>query len=302
MAIPRYAASLLITVWITVTLTFFLLRVLPGDAITAQLSQAGAADETIQFAREQLGLEKPIGEQYIRYLTALLRGNLGVSLVSNQPVDHLITQRIQPTLMLTVSAMTLASVAGVAVGIAAAFDFVPGQIARSVMYLSISTPIYWTGTLAILLFSVHLGWFPSSGTGRLENLILPTAVLGFNTMGEIARIVQVNILETLQGQFVLTARSRGLPEARILLWHVFRVGLIPVVTVIALQTGFLLSGTVITESLFVRPGIGRLLLDSTIQQDYPVVQGIVVISAIGYSLLNTCADILYYFIDPRLRS
>lgn len=300
LGIVRNLVILVTTIWLTVTLTFLLLRVLPGDAVTAQLTQAGASAQAIAATRDQLGLSKPIWEQYRYYISALLRGDMGSSLVNNQPVEYLISQRIQPTLNLTVSAIMIAITAGICIGTLSSYDFLPGYLARGLLYLSISTPIYWTGTLAILIFSVYLGWFPSTGTGRLEHLILPGTVLGFHTMGEIARIVQVKIYEVRNAPFVVTARSKGLSEARILGIHILRVGLMPVVSVTALQIGFLLSGAVITESLFVRPGIGQLLLDSTIHQDYPVVQGVVILSAVSYSILSLLADAIYYTIDPRL--
>ena len=154
--------------------------------------------------------------------------------------------------------------------------------------------------MAIVLFSAKLGWLPSTGTGRLEHLVLPVSVLGFHTMGGIGRVTQASVADARQASFVWVARSKGLPESHLVWRHILRVGLLPVITVTALQMGFLLSGTVITESLFVRPGIGRLLLNSVIEQDYPIVQGVVILSAVVYVILNTLADFLYRLVDPRI--
>ena len=289
-----------LTIWLTATLTFFTLRVLPGDAIYTQLAQGGASLADIEETQAQMGLDAPVTVQYFRFITGLVRGDLGDSLLSQYPVNEMIKERFQPTALLAVSTIVIAAIAGIGLGIAGAFDSIFSLFARFLITLSISTPIYWTGTLAIVVFSAQLHWFPSTGTGRLEHLILPVGVLAFHTMGGIARVVQVNVIEVRHMAFVWVARSKGLPERVIILRHILRVGLLPAITVIALQTGFLLSGTVITESLFVRPGIGRLLLDSVIKQDYPIVQGIVILSAILYITLNTLADIVQRFIDPRI--
>jgi peptide/nickel transport system permease protein len=203
-----------------------------------------------------------------------------------------------PTLTLAVPALVLASVLGTVLGVVGALR--GGGLARVLTSLALSTPIYWTGTLAIYVFTVQLGVLPSAGAGRLSQLVLPVGVLGFHTAGAIARLTQTHVRAALNAAFVQVARSKGLRERQVLLRHVLRVGLLPIVQVIALQAGFLLSGTVITEMLFVRPGMGKLLYDSTLKQDYPVVQGIVIVSAVVYTLLNTLADLLYPLLDPRV--
>jgi ABC-type dipeptide/oligopeptide/nickel transport system permease component len=172
--------------------------------------------------------------------------------------------------------------------------------ARVVTSLSLSTPIYWTGTIAIFVFSAQLDLLPSAGAGRLSQLILPVGVLGFHTSGAVARVTHANVRETLGADFVRAARAKGLPNHIVIWRHVLRASLLPVVTMIALQAGFLFSGTVITESLFVRPGIGRVLLDAIIRQDYPVVQGAAIFTALIYVLFNTLADGLYHLLDPRV--
>jgi peptide/nickel transport system permease protein len=211
-------------------------------------------------------------------------------------------QHLVPTITLALNALIVASVGGLLLGVLGALELRRGisALARGIIDLSLSTPIYWTGTIAIYIFSAQLGLLPSAGAGRVSQLILPVAVLGFHTAGAIARVVQANVRDTLDADFVRVARAKGLSERAVIWRHVLRASLLPVVTVIALQAGFLLSGTVITESLFVRPGIGRLMLDAVTAQDYPVVQGVVIFAAIVYAVLNVMADTLYRIVDPRV--
>lgn len=297
-------ARLLSTVavlWLAATLAFFALRILPGDAVTAQLAQSGASQAVIEQRRAEQGLTAPLWAQYGQYLGGLLRGDLGVSLLSGQPVSEMIAQQVIPTLQLGGLALVTAAALGLILGSFGALDVGWGVsfAARLIINLSLSTPLFWTGTAAIFIFSVWLDVLPSSGGARLSQLVLPVAVLGFHTAGAIARVAGSSVRAVRGADFVRTARAKGLPELLITLRHILRVGLIPVIAVVALQAGFLLGGTVITESLFVRPGIGRLLLDSTLRQDYPVVQGIVLLSAFSYTLLNLTADVLSRLIDPR---
>jgi peptide/nickel transport system permease protein len=294
--------STLGVVWLAATLAFLALHVLPGDAITAQLLDSGAPDEVILQQRMERGLTDPLLLQYVHYLAGLARGDLGTSLLNGEPVRDLILQQLPSTLTLALAAAAVAIVMGITLGCAAALDLNWGlaAAARVCINLALGTPIYWTGTLAIYVFTVQLGLLPSGGGGRLSQLVLPVGVLGFHTAGAIARVVQASIRETKRADFVRTARAKGLPERAILLRHMLRAGLLPVVTVIGLQIGYLIGGTVITESLFVRPGLGRLLLDATLRQDYPVVQGIVIVGAVIYSVLNAVTDLVYRLIDPRV--
>jgi peptide/nickel transport system permease protein len=289
-------------IWLAATLAFIALRVLPGDALLSQLSQAGVEETVIQQQREAAGLTNTIPVQYVRFLVGLVRGDLGTSLLSGQHVTEMIAQQLMPTVVLALGALALALLLGVSLGYLGALDGASGLpgIARFLMNAAISTPIYWTGTLAIFVFTVQLNLLPSGGAGRLSQLVLPVLVLGFHTSGSIGSVVQASIRDVRGADFVRGARAKGLTETHIALRHVLRAGLLPVMTVVALQAGFLLSGVVVTESLFARPGLGKLLLDSTLRQDYPVVQGIVVLSAIFYTLLNTTADVLYSLADPRV--
>jgi peptide/nickel transport system permease protein len=290
-------------IWLAVTLAFFALRVLPGDAIQSQLAQVGVDETVIQERRAEQGLMDPIGIQYLRFISGVLRGDFGYSLLSREPIADIIAPSLLPTVTLALGALILASLLGIALGVIAALRVGGGisLFARLLTNLSLSTPIYYTGTLAIYIFSVLLGWLPSAGASSFNHLILPVSVLGFHTAGSIARVTQANVRDVLDAEFIRVARAKGLRERDVILRHALRAALLPVVQVIALQAGFLLSGAVITESLFVRPGIGRLLLDATLQQDYPLVQGIVVLSAVTYAMLNMLADTIRHLLDPRVR-
>lgn len=291
-----------LVVWLAVTLAFVALRLLPGDAIDAQLAQVGAGELEIAQRRAQLGLDAPPLSQYGRFWAGLLVGDWGVSLSNGQPVLALIAAQLPPTLTLALSAATLASLLGVTLGTLAALgpDLVRA-VASGLLALALGAPIYWTGTLVMVLFAAQWGWLPATGSGSAAHLVLPVSVLAFHTMGEIGQVTRANVSALADAPYVRYARSRGLPESLIARRHVLRVALSPVMAVIALQIGFLLGGTVITESLFARPGLGRLLLDSVLARDFPVVQGLVMLAALVYVTLNAAADLAQSYLDPRLR-
>lgn len=298
--IRRLAASLGV-IWLAATLAFFALRVLPGDAVQAQLLGSGASASAIAERRAALGLDDPALVQYGRWLAGIGQGSLGVSLLDGQPVAAMIGQRLAPTLALALSALLVAVVLGICLGGTAGLERGKGsRLAALLLDLALSMPMYWTGTLAIWLFAVQLGWLPFSQSSDVQGLILPAVVLGFHSAGAIGRVFSASVREAKDADFVRTARAKGLPEHAVLSRHIARASLLSAVTVIALQAGFLLSGIVITETLFVRPGIGRLLLDSVLRQDYPVVQGIVVWMAIVYTAVNAAADVIYALVDPRV--
>jgi peptide/nickel transport system permease protein len=293
----------LLIIWGAVTLAFLMLRILPGDAVTNQLIQIGASPEAITQQRAVLGLDEPLAVQYLRYLLNLLHGDLGYSYLSRQPVSRLILEQFAPTLVLSGSALIVAIVTGFTLGTVGILWQArwPGRIANAISVLALSTPIYWTGTISIYVFSSLLGWLPATGSGSVAHLLLPVLVLGFHVAGSIARITKTSVQTTLNAHFVRTAYAKGLRPAQIFLTHVIRPSLPPIVSIIALQTGFLLGGTVITEMIFARQGIGQLLQHAVLDQDYPVVMGVVVLAAVTYSLVTTLADLAHGLLDPRIR-
>ncbi len=290
----RHLLSAGLTLWLAVTLTFFALRLLPGDALDAQFAQSGVSQAVIEQRREAFGLDKPISLQYIHFLRDLSRGDLGDSLYSGQTVTTMIYQRLGSTVMLAGWSLLLAIAMGLGGGILAATDGIGASVARLLIDLSVSVPIYWTGTLVLFVLVAAIG-------GQRQ-LIWPVLVLSFHTAGAIARLLQTEVRQILDAPFVRTAYGKGLPAYRILGEHVLRPALPVVLQVIALQAGALLSGTVITETLFSRSGLGLMLWNATLERDYPVIQGVIIIVAAFYVALNTLADVLSQLADPRLRA
>jgi peptide/nickel transport system permease protein len=297
------AIRLLLTLWLAVTLAFFALRILPGDVITAQMEGIGATDEQIAARRAALGLDRPVGEQYAEYIGGLLRGDLGESMLTGLSVAEMIASQFGSTLALACGAMIAAVTFGVLSGMAAALGSRPVRwIARTLITLALAAPTYWTATLAIYLVAVEWRLLPSTSEGNsVRALILPCLVLGYSISGSIARVTSARIGEIRHADHIRTARGKGLRERRIVSAHMLRPVIAPILSVIALQFGFLLGGTVITEMIFARRGVGRVLLDAALNRDYTVVQGVVVLSAVVYMLVNTAADRIAVRIDPRLR-
>lgn len=300
--LARRGAMALAVVWLAASLSFVALRWAPGDALDATMARVGASAAQIDAQRAALGFDDPLLIQYGRYWLDMVRGRWGVSLVTGQPVLELIAQNARSTLTLALAALGVALALGVTLGVMdglgrpAALRWVAGGLAA----LALATPIYWTSTLAIYIFTVALNLFPGVGGGGPRAVILPALVLGFHTAGSIARVTAASVRDAARGDFVRTARAKGLPEHDVL-DHILRVGLLPVVSVVALQAGFLLGGTVITEMIFVRRGLGQVLLAAVTNRDYPVVQGLVVLAALVYTTLNAGADALYHRLDPRTR-
>lgn len=298
----RLITALLI-VWLTVTLAFLGLRLIPGDALINQMLQGGASDAAIAQQRAEQGLDQPVINQYISYLAGLVRGDLGYSSLTHQPVTIIIRQQLGATVALAGSSMIIAMIVGLSLGALEALygSRWLGRLAGWCSIAALSSPIYWTGTLAIYVFSTRLRLLPATGSSDLQHLILPAGVLGVHVAGGIARITRTSLVKTLEEDFIRTAQAKGLPPFQVFVRHVLRVGLPAIISVAALQLGFVLGGTVITEMLFARQGIGRLLQNAVLNQDYPIVQGIVVLSAVIYSALSAAADLLYGLLDPRVR-
>lgn len=298
----RRLGTALAVAWLATSAAFVVLRVVPGDAVDATLARVGASEEELAARRAALGLADPLWQQYAVYVHRALQGDLGRSLITGQPVTEMIGQQLGATVTLALGALALGVGLGTLLGLAGGLG--PGtwlgNLAEALASLALSTPVYWTATLAIYLFSVVLGILPGTGGDGFRHLILPVMVLGFHTAGSIAEVTARSIRRTAAQGFVQTARAKGLPE-RLVVDHILRVGLLPIVAVVALQVGFLLSGTVITEMIFVRRGLGRLLLTAINNRDFPVIQGVVTLTALTYSLVNALADVVYTLLDPRVR-
>jgi peptide/nickel transport system permease protein len=284
-------------------LVFSMMHLLPGDPVMTMLGETVASSDVIENSRQQLGLNDPLPVQYWRFLSHALQGDLGRSWRSNEPVTKVILEQLPATLQLTVTGLGLAILLGVLLGLlAAVHQNSPIDNASMVVALiGVSMPSFWLGLLLIFVFSVRLGWIPITGYGGGERLILPAFTLGLQASAIIARLVRSSVLETLSQDYVVTARAKGLAERMVLLRHALRNALIPVVTVVGLQFGGLLGGAVVIESVFSRQGIGRVAVVAISGKDFPLVQGVVLFVATVYVLVNLVIDLLYAWLDPRIR-
>jgi ABC-type dipeptide/oligopeptide/nickel transport system permease component len=284
------------------TLVFSLIHFIPGDPAQAMLGE-GATPEDVAQLRARLGLDRPLVVQYGAFLNGVVHGDLGVSLRNDQPVARQIIERMPATATLAFAAMAVALLIALPLGIVAAV-WRGTWIDHGAMTLSlagISVPNFWLGPLMAILFSVKLGWLPVGGSGTLAHLVLPAVTLGAALAAILARMTRASLLEELSEPYVLAARAKGVSRTRAVLHHALRNSLIPVVTIIGLQFGVVLTGAVITETIFAWPGIGRLLIQSISFRDYPTVQGCVLLIAITYVGVNLLTDLTYGFLDPRIR-
>lgn len=299
----RRLLTTILVLWGVVTLTFFSIRLLPGDPVTIIISQGGGSAEDIATLRSQMGLDDPLMLQYLNFLADLPQGDLGVSLISHRPVTDIIAEQLPHTLALAVTATLLAVVWGTLLGVLAATHQGTwiDQFCILISVLGVSVPILLSGLLLILLFSLVLGWLPATGQGSWRHLLMPALTLSLASTGTIARLVRNQMLEVLPQDYINVARAKGLQERTVLWRHALRNALIPIVTLIGLQFGSLLGGTVITESLFSRRGLGRLVVDAISWKDYPLVQGVVILGAAIYATVNLAVDLSYGLLDPRVR-
>ena len=284
------------------TLVFSLIHLIPGDPAQAMLGEA-APQSDVEELRRQLGLDRPLVEQYALFLGGLVKGDLGTSLRTGMPVTEQIVERMPATFELAAAAMLVAILFSMPLGIAAAVrrGTVVDHAAMTVSLAGVSVPNFWLGPLLAIVFAVELGWLPVSGRGTWGHLVLPAVSLGAALAAILARMTRATMLEELREPYVQAARARGVSKSRAIMRHAFRNSLIPVVTLIGLQFGAVLTGAVITETIFAWPGIGRLLIQSIGFRDYPLVQGCILLIALTYVAVNLATDMLYGVLDPRIR-
>lgn len=284
-------------------IVFLILRLVPGDPIRALLASSPTTPGLEEQLREQLGLDRPLPEQFLTFLWDALHGDLGISYTTRQPVASVIGQQLLPTLELALAATVLTAVLGIAFGVLAATyrNTVVDGVIRVFSLLGTSMPSFWVGLLLIMLVSFQLRLLPATGSEGFDRLILPAITLALPAAGVVTRIVRNNVLEVLGENFVTALRAKGIGSGTIMLKHVLRNAIIPAVTVVGMQIGVLLAGAVIVEQTFARQGIGKLLVQAILGGDYPVVQGIVLLIAAIYILVNIIVDIVYTVIDPRIR-
>lgn len=285
------------------TLVFALIHLIPGDP-AIQIAGENARPEDVERIREQLGLNRPIWEQYVEFMTGLLKGDLGESFHTSEPVMAEIMSRYGATLQLAFGGMIIALLVAFPLGIASGVyrnSWIDNG-ARFFALIGVSMPNFWFGPLLIMVFAIYLDWFPVSGReDGLRSLVLPSLTMGLSLAAILTRMIRISLSEELGQLYVTTALSKGVSRRIAIFKHALRNALIPVITIIGLQFGALLTGAIITEQIFAYPGLGRLLIQSIVRRDYPQVQGVILVIALTYIIVNLLTDLFYSYIDPRIQ-
>ncbi|KIQ31298.1 glutathione ABC transporter permease [Variovorax paradoxus] len=294
--------GLIPTLLIVAVLVFLFVHMLPGDP--ARLAAGQEADEqTVSMVRAELGLDKPLPQQFVNFFTHMLQGDFGTSIRTRRPVSTEIGERFFPTVMLTITSMVWAVIFGMGIGIVSAVyrNKWPDRLGMTLAVSGISFPAFALGMLLMQIFSVQLGWLPTVGAATWKHYILPSVTLGAAVAAVMARFTRASFVEVIQEDFVRTARAKGVHESRVVFKHTLRNALIPVVTMMGLQFGFLLGGSILVEAVFNWPGLGRLLVDAVQMRDYPVIQTLVLLFSLEFILINLVVDVLYGYINPTIR-
>lgn len=298
----RRLLILIPVLWGVVTLVFSFIHLIPGDPVVAMLGEQASAAE-VQKLREQLKLNEALHIQYFLYLKGLVRGDLGNSLITEQPVLNTILRHYPATIELALASLVIAIAIALPAGVISAThkDQAADHLAMFLALLGLSMPNFWLGPMLIIIFALKLNLFPVSGPGGLSHLVLPSITLGTALAAFLTRMIRSSMLDELGKDYIRTARAKGLSQRRIIYRHALKNALIPVVTIVGLQFGTLLTGAIITETIFSWPGIGRMTIQAINQRNYPLVQGAILFISATYILINTLTDIAYAWLDPRIR-
>ena len=288
--------------WLILTMVFLMIHIVPGDPVLQMLGQDARAEDLAQL-RHALGLDQPVGVQYARYFEGLARGDWGRSIRFAAPVRGIVLERFPATLELSLAALAVCLAIAIPAGVFSAWRRGSGadRTTSVLTLLGLSIPNFALGPIMILVFSVEIGWLPVSGRGGISHLVLPAATLGVALAAILTRMVRGSMIEELSSDYVRTARAKGIPETSVLFRHAFPNALIPVITIVGLQFGSLLAGTIVTESIFSWPGIGRLAVQAISARDYPLLQGCILTIAVSYVAVNFLTDLVYAAVDPRVR-
>ncbi len=291
------------TIFLTSLVVFLMLFLIPGDPASIYVGEQTATPQRLAEIRHVMGLDRPLHVQYADFIWKALHGDLGRSLQTSRPVVTEILSRLPDTVELAVAAMVLAVILGFTLGLISGLrqNSIFDTLSMTMALFGISVPIFWMALLLIMLFAVHLRWTPATSAPGLKGLVLPAVSLALLSAATLARLVRSSILEVLRLEYLTTARAKGLATARVVLRHALPNAIIPVITAMGLQFGGLLSGAVITETVFARPGLGKLVVDSIQSKDLPTVQGVILVLALIYIVMNLLVDLSYAFIDPRIR-
>jgi len=309
--LTRRVLAMFPTLLIVMIVTFFLIHLIPGDPASVMLGPYATVDQ-IEQLQHAMGLDQPITVQFTKYVSDVFSGNLGRSILFHMPVTKLILQRAETSIMLAILSLAVVLCIGLPSGITAAIkrNTWIDQLFLSIALLGASIPSFWLGLVLMLVFAVRLHWLPSSGyppifaTGNIANLrylILPAITLGFSNSALLARLTRSSMLDVFQEDYIDTARAKGLAESKVILKHALRNASIPIVTVLSFTFAGLLSGTVVTETVFALAGVGRLVVESVLGRDYPTIQGIMLVVAFIYLFINFVTDVIYAFLDPRVQ-
>lgn len=302
LVLRRLLAAIPTLIGVTIIL-FIALRMLPGDPVGVILAGAPATPEVAEELRRQFGLDRSLLAQYFIYLGGILTGDLGTSYATRQPVAELIAQQFWPTITLALAAALISATVGIILGSFAAIyrHKWPDVIVRVLSLISTSAPSFWVGLLLIMVFAFGLGWFPAAGGGGLRALVLPAVALGLSAAGTVTRLVRNSVIDVLGENFVTALEAKGISRTSIVMKHVLRNAVIPTVTIVGLQLGALVAGAVIVEAVFARQGLGQMLVQGVASSDFPVIQGVVLVIAVIYIVINILVDLSYAVIDPRVR-
>jgi glutathione transport system permease protein len=300
--ILKRLVGMAVTLILVAMVVFLFVRMLPGDP--ARLAVGPDADQqTIDLVRQELGLDKPLPVQFVNYVDGLLHGKMGISLRTKRPVETVIAERFMPTFWLTLLSMAWSVVFGMAIGIVSSVwrNQWPDRLCMTLAVSGISFPAFALGMMLIQIFSVQLGWLPTVGASTPAHYILPSITLGAAVASVMARFTRASFIEVMQEDYVRTARAKGVSETLVVVKHTLRNAMIPVVTMMGLQFGFLLGGSIVVEVVFSWPGMGSLLIDAVTMRDYPVIQGLVLLFSFEFILINLVVDVLYGVINPTIR-
>jgi glutathione transport system permease protein len=300
--IARRLAGLAPTLFIVAVLVFLFVHLLPGDPARLAAGQ-DATPETVELVRQDLGLDKPLHQQFVRFVSGALRGDFGRSLRTKRPVGTEIAERFMPTFWLTVTSMSWSVVFGMGIGVLSAVwrNRWPDRVGMTLAVSGISFPAFALGMVLMEIFAVQLNWLPTVGADSWRHYVLPSLTLGAAVAAIMARFTRSSFVDILQEDYIRTARAKGLPEDAVVAKHGLRNALIPVVTMMGLQFGFLLGGSIVVEVVFNWPGLGRLLVDAVGMRDYPVIQALVLLFSLEFILINLVVDVLYGLINPTIR-
>ena len=294
--------SAVLTIWVTTVIVTMLIHLVPGDPVRIMYAQWQASPEQIEAVRQNLGLDKPVPVQYWMFLERVSRGDLGRSIQGDQPVASILATRFPPTLLLATTSLVIATTIGLSLGFLAAYR--RGSIvdvgAMVVAIVGVSIPHFWLGMMLLFAFSLKLGWLPVAGSD-IRTLILPALTLGLANAAILARLTRSAMIDIFDQDFVRTARAKGLPRSVVLYRHALRAGLVPIVSMMGLQFAYMMGGAIVVENVFAWNGIGRLAIEAVFARDYPVIQGFILVFATVVVLVSVVIDILYAWLDPRIR-